>query len=220
MTNSTFRTMPPLFAVLWRPRDSFQRLGSLDMGTLLAWFIGIEFVLTLAILPYLIDMGVKAMARNPALTDSVRLFATGFAVVTVSLFDTLLIGAVALLLLLLVRILGGNAQYRDLAGMLVLASMPLLLGRALRNLAYLLGYAAEPTSRLLSLAQLVPDALVHASHGTLAYIDIFDVWVFALVVSGFILVAGVRRGAAALAAVLVWGMLQLVLLRLQLGGAA
>jgi hypothetical protein len=212
--------MPTLFAVLWSPQISFRKLDHVQVRMLLAYFIAIEFVLTLAILPYFVEAGVKMTAANPLVTDGTRLFATGLALTMVALFDTMLIGAAALLFLLLVRVLGGSAQYRELAGMLVLAMVPLVLSRALRNIAFLLGYLPDPNHSPLALARFAPAWLIDLTHGALGFIDVFDVWAFALVVAGFVSVAGLKRVPASLAGIAVWGLLQLVLIRMQLGGAA
>lgn len=209
-----------LLTVLWRPQASFQRLGGFHVGTLLACFAGIEFLLTLTILPYFVQSGYRMAAANPALTPGTRVFATAIAVAGVSLWDTLMIGACALLFLLLVRVLGGRAGYRDLAGMLVLASAPLLLGRAVRNISYALGYTASPSHSVLALDRIVPAEWAALGGRALTVVDIFDVWAFALVVAGFVAVAGLKRMPAALAGIAVWGMVQTTLIRMILDGGA
>jgi hypothetical protein len=208
-----------LFTVLWQPRKSFLKLPETRVSWLVGAFIAIELLLSLTLVRFYMTNMVKAAASNPAITASMYPYMTAFSMVFSSLVNIFIIGVTAFIFLLIIKILGGSVKYRSIVGMLVIASAPILLGHAIRNFAYLGGYLTDLTDGILSLQNLAPPVQSPAIAKALKVFDVFDVWTMCLVILGFSLVSGLKRLPAIVTSFVLWGALQMLLMRITLAAS-
>jgi hypothetical protein len=211
--------MLPMLHVVWQPKRTFLSLPGLKVWHLVATFIALDLALSLSTLGYFAAGIDKAMAGNPLLTPGAKPFVLAFSILFSSLINIAIILGVAVVFLLIVKIAGAVASYRNIVGMLVLATVPALLGRALRNASYLSGVAADLTQSQVALYRFMPDFGAAATRSLKAF-DLFDVWTAALVVIGFGFISGMKRVPALASALAIWGILQMLLLRIYLSGTA
>lgn len=211
--------MLTMLNVVWQPRQTFLNVPQLKVWHLVGAYIALELVLSLSILGYFSTGIDKAIAGNPLVTSGAKPFIVAFSVLFSSLVNTFIILAVAVVFLLIVKIAGAAASYRNIVGMLVLAAVPVLLGRVVRNAGWLSGMAPDLSQSQVALYRFMPDFGEAAARSLKAF-DLFDVWTAGLVIAGFCFVSGMKRVPALLSALAIWGILQMLLLRIYLSGAA
>jgi hypothetical protein len=212
--------MPYSFSLLWWPRCHLVQLAGIRVAWLVALFIGAEFIAALPVLGVISDAVRRGAAANPAVTPDAIPYVIAFAVGFAATINVVIAGVVAVPLRLVTLIAGARSSYRAIAGMLVLASLPLLVGHALRNLSYGLGWKRDATSSVLALDQVLPPIHTLVWQRLLHGFDVFDVSTLLLVLVGFTLVSGMKRWPALATAMVIWGMLQTLLFRLSEAGGA
>jgi hypothetical protein len=209
--------LPSLVNVLWRPQRTLAlRQSAAAVAALLFLVFAIDFVLALALVPSVFEsLGKAAALAN--LGANAKVMAVGIAVIIGALGDVVLIAFMGLLFLVALLVLDGRAGYREIVGSLLIASAPSIIDRVQRILAFFCGFSAHSTDDFFSLGRLF---LAGDTSFWLANLTIFDLWTLALVVLGVYKVSGLRFPAALLAALLLWGGMDLLMLRLQLAGGA
>ncbi|KQQ32684.1 hypothetical protein ASF61_14180 [Duganella sp. Leaf126] len=207
----------PLARVLLTPAAVFRQLDRIQTGKLLATMLALQLLISLVNIPMFTSGTEQALSQLPAGMAPNKWFVVGAALAVSALMPTLLILFMSAIFFLAAA-LAGNIKYRPLLSMTALASAPVLLASALRAiLGITLG--GDGKSNPLSFAALLHLDTAPGWLQIWSYIDLFDLWTYALVVAGFAWTIKSRRVGAYAAAALLWGLFQLVLLKVQMMGA-
>jgi hypothetical protein len=203
-----------LLSVLWRPQWTLAAKQTAPSVAALIFFIfAIDFVLALILVPTVFDSIGKA-ASTANIGGNARVFAVGVAVIIGSLADIALIAFMALLFLFILLILDGKATYREIIGALLIASSPSIIDRVQRLFAFFFHITQHPMDNVFSVSRLFfVDNSVWLDNVT-----IFDIWTFLLVFIGIHKISGLRLQWSFLSVLLLWGGMELLMLRLQLAG--
>ena len=203
-------------SVLVRPGRSFTL--AIDQNRLLQIslaLIAIDFILALCALPAMSIAIDAAAAKNPVMIGGMKPVILGFMVLMMSLYRIFFIAAMTLFYQLAVTVLGGANVFRKIFTVLALATVPLVLGRVLRLVAYLTGLTdsikANPFTFDTLVGAYLPASLAHAARA----VDVFDIWTLGLVVSGFVRISGLAPITAALTSFVLWSAVQVLFIRLQ-----
>lgn len=212
--------MHHFISVMWQPQRSFARLSELKVSWLIGSYVLIEVLLSITILD-VYSAGIdKAMLANPALTASSKPWVIAVSILIGSLIPVLIIALSALVFMLVTLIAGQTVRYRTMVGMLTLASAPMLASKFLRNLCYLCGVIPSVYHSALPLSLFLPGVGEGLLARALLAFDVFDLVTAVLTVVGFHRVSGLRRGPAYAIALVLWALLQLLLFRIHVAGAA
>ncbi|MPQ58888.1 YIP1 family protein [Duganella sp. FT27W] len=207
----------PLARVLLTPAAVFRQIERVQTGKLLATMLAVQLLISLVNIPLFTSGTEQALSQLPVGIAPNKWFVVGAALAMSALMPMLLILFMSAIFFLAAA-LGGNIMYRPLLSMTALASAPVLLASALRALLGVV-QGGDGKSNPLSFA-----ALLHLDPATgwlrvWSYIDLFDLWTYGLIVVGFAWTVKSRRVGAYAAAALLWGLFQLVLLKVQMMGA-
>lgn len=208
----------PLARVLLAPAAVFRQLERVQTGKLLATMLALQLLISLVNIPMFTSGTEQALSQLPAGIAPNKWFVVGAALTMSALMPTLLILFMSAIFFLAAA-LAGKIMYRPLLSMTALASVPVLLASALRAVLGAALGVGDGKSNPLSFG-----ALLHLEPAVgwlqiLNYIDLFDLWTYGLVVAGFAWAINSRRPGAYAAAALLWGLFQLVLLKVQMMGA-
>ena len=220
-TPSATAAVSSLAHVLAMPRRAFAGLrAGVPLWPLLACVLAVDIALALLLVPKFsaeIDRSLAGMPAHMADAGGVILAS---AVTVGALANVATLAFAALLLMLAARVGNGSAGYRDVFGVLLLASVPTMAARLLQAVPAALGATGDPVRDHLSLAALAQVAPGSPWRAGLEVVSVFDLWTCALVVLGFVMVSGLRRLPAAAIALAIWGGMQLLLVRVAMAGAA
>lgn len=212
--------MRNMWQVLWEPKRVFERLREgTPVAPVALITIAVDCAVALALIPYFrtaVTTTLEASGNATLAQGSLTTLTVVIAVITATLSSVGLIAGVSVVLSLASLVLGGMAKYRDIFGVLVLGSVPTLIGRVGRAIAFLAGFTQDPKYSLTSLGGVITgDGSILAF---LRAVDVLDLWAFVLIVMGFGIVAGLPKVRAYAAAGLLWGGLQVLLIRATVAG--
>jgi hypothetical protein len=213
--------MTELATILWNPRRTVGKIESNSVKTylLILAVVGIDFIISLGLLPMYSAAATKAVGSHPELAQSIRTVIIAVSLLFSSLINVVLALFVALLLFFATMVFGAAGSYRKIIEAVLIGSAPSLLSRVIRVLLYVFKSSASVRECIIPLSALMP----HASHKVLAVtslIDVVDLWSFALIAYAFSRVSGLSRWASYGIVLAIWGGLQAVLLRLQMSSGA
>lgn len=203
-----------LLSVLWHPQWTLAaRQTAPSVAALIFFVLAIDFVLALTLIPTVFDTIGKATS-TANIDANAKVLAAGIAVIIGSLSDIALIAFMGLLFLFVLLILDGKATYREIIGALLIASSPSIIDRVQRLIAFFFRVTEHPMDNVFSLSHVI---VTHNS-GWLDKITIFDIWTFLLVFIGIHKISGLRWIWSLLSVLLLWGGMELLMLRMQMAG--
>ncbi len=195
--------------VLWQPNAALSNVPRIKFLHLVLIMLAVELFISLSMYNVYAAAAVKAAATNPLVTENMSMIIVWMAMLTAALINPVILLLAALVFLLVAHMFEQRPSYRDLYGMLILASVPgilLRLAKSVIGLATGMPAAKLPAVKLSTYLPLTADS---ALGKMLMPYDFGDLWTFGLVMLGFSIVSGLKRTPALVSSFLVWGLLLL-----------
>jgi hypothetical protein len=212
--------MTDLVTVLWKPRQTIARMagGNVKTAALVLTVIGIDFALSLGLLPAFVAAASKAATLSPGLESPARWIIVVISIGFTSWINIFLSFYLALILYFAMIVFGGTGSPRKVFQAILIGSAPTVFSRAIRVLLYVLKVTPSIRPGIISLGALIPGALTHVVRiGSL--IDMADFWSLALVAYGFGRISGLRYWVSFSLVAVLWCGSEGLSIRLQMLGA-
>lgn len=211
-------TQPSLAKVFWSPQSVFGEVEKIRLRHILVVILAVQFLIAMINIPAFNERATAAIAQLPTNMAHAKYIIVAVAAVFSALVVPLLIALMSGLFFL-VGAINGRYNYRGLFCMLSLACFPIILASAIKSVVGIVFGAEFRKGNVLSFARVFDLDQSTILGKALGFFDLFDFWTFVLVMIGFSIVSGLRRLPAYALAALLWGLLQLVLFRLELAAS-
>ena len=196
--------------VLWQPNAALSNVPRIKLSHLVLIMLAVELIMSLSMYNVYAAAAVKVAATNPMVTQNMSTIVVWAALLTGALVNPVILLLAALVFLLVAHMFEQRPSFSDLYGMLILASVPGILLRLVRNVIGLsTGLSTAAKLPVVKLSTYLPLATDSTMGKMLMPYDFGDLWTFGLVMLGFSIVSGLKRTPALVSSFLVWGLLLL-----------